>query len=112
MAMFPSVSLLGCKLCHAPPLYVDDCSGQIYYVMHKLQLISKATIHFRVHKHFVANGKCKESMDETRRLIAKEVDHMLDMKILTISLSASKTFLVRHVLDDNGDGMVELLDDE
>jgi hypothetical protein len=51
-------------------------------------------------------------MDETRRLIAKEVDHTLDMKISTISLSASKSFLARHVLDDSGDGMVELLKDE
>ncbi len=110
--MFPSASLLGCKLCNTPPLYVNDCSGQIYYVVHKLQSISRATIHFRVHKHFVANGKCKESMDETTRLIAKEVDHTLDMKISTISLSANKTFLARHVLDDSGDGMVELLDDE
>ncbi len=80
--------------------------------MHKLQSISKTTIHFKVHKHLVADGKCKESMDETRRLIAKEVDHTLDMKISTISLSASKSFLARHVLDDSGDGMVELLKDE
>jgi hypothetical protein len=37
-----------------------------------------------------------------------EVDRTLDVKISTISLNASKAFLVKHLLDDNGDGMVDL----
>jgi hypothetical protein len=46
-------------------------------------------IHLGVHKHPMVDGKCKESMDETRRLITKEVDRMLDANIFVISLSAS-----------------------
>jgi len=57
------------------------------------------TIHFKVHKHLVVDGKCKEFVDGTTRLVAKEVDHMPYMKISMISLSANKTFLARHVLE-------------
>jgi hypothetical protein len=35
--------------------------------------------------------KCKEIVDETIRLIVEEVDHTLDAKIFTISLSVNKT---------------------
>jgi hypothetical protein len=69
-------------------------------------------IHFKVHKHLVANGKCKESVDKTKRLITKEVDHTPDMEISTILLCVNKTLLIRHVLDDSGDGTMEILDDE
>jgi hypothetical protein len=51
-------------------------------------------------------------MDETRRLIVKEVDHTPNAKIFMITMSASKTFLVNHLLDDNGDGTVEFIDGE
>jgi len=57
-------------------------------------------------------GKCKEFLEEIRRLIAKEVDHMPNTKMSMISLSASKTFLVRHLLNDCSDGKVELLEGE
>jgi hypothetical protein len=56
-------------------------------------------IHFKVHKHHVVDGKCKESMDETKRLIAKEVDCTFDAKISVISISANKTFLAMHMLN-------------
>ncbi len=46
------------------------------------------------------------------RLIAKEVDCMFDVKISTISLSANKTFLVRHLLDDYNNGIVEVFNGE
>ncbi len=95
MAMSPLASSFGCKFYHAPPLCVTNYKGLIYYVVHILQSISKATIHFGVHKHLVVDGKCKESVHETRRLIIKEVNRTLDAKISTISLSASKTLLVK-----------------
>jgi hypothetical protein len=66
------------------------------------------TIHFGVLNHPIADGKCKESLEETRRLITKEVVCMPNTKMCMISLSASKTFLVRHLLDDYSDGKVEL----
>jgi hypothetical protein len=57
----------------------------------------------------MADGKCKESMDETKRLIAKEVDHMPNAKIFVILLGVNKTFLATDLLDDNGNGTMELL---
>ncbi len=77
--------------------------------MHKLHSLSRMTIHLRVHNHPVANGKCREFMGETKRLIAEEVDYTLDAKMLAISLSASKTFWVGHLLNDCSNGKVELL---
>ncbi len=66
MALFPFASSLGCKSSYVPPLCVINCSGQIYYVVHRLKSISRIVIHLGVHKHLVANGKCREFEDETR----------------------------------------------
>jgi hypothetical protein len=70
--------------------------------------MSRATIHLGVHNHLVANGKCRKSIKETKRLIGEEVDCMLNAKISSSSLSASKTFLVSYLFDDFNDGIVEL----
>ncbi len=112
MVVFPFASLLECKLCHVLPLCVTNCSERIYYVVHRLQSISKVTIHLGVHKHLVVDGKCRVSMDKIRRLNTKEVDYTLNAKISVIFLSANKTFLAKHLLDDSGNGMVELLHSE
>jgi len=80
--------------------------------VHRLPLISRTTIHFKVHKHLVANGKCKESMDEIKRLIIKEVDCTPDAKTSMISLGVNKTFLATHLLNDSGNDIVEFLDNE
>ncbi len=94
-------------------LCVINCSGRIYYVVHKLQSTSKVVIHLHgVHKHLVANGKCKETMGETKRRIIEDIDRTHDAKIFVISMSVNKTFLARHLLDDSGDDRVELLDYE
>jgi hypothetical protein len=57
----------------------------------------------------MVGGKCREFVNENRKLIAKEVDCMPNAKIFAILMSASKTFLAMHLLDDSGDGPVELL---
>jgi hypothetical protein len=69
-------------------------------------------IHLGVHKHPVVDGKCRDPLDEIRRLIVEEVNCTLDVKIFVISLHVSKTFLARHLPDDNGDGIIEVLDNE
>jgi hypothetical protein len=74
--------------------------------------MSRAVIHLGVHNHLITNGKCQESIEETRRMIVEEVDRTLDVKIFLISLSASKTFLVSYLLDDSTDGTMELLKGE
>ncbi len=69
-------------------------------------------IHLKVHKHPVVDGKCREYVDETKRLIAEEVEHTPNMKISTILLGDNKTFLATHVFDDSGDGTMELLNNK
>jgi len=58
------------------------------------------------------DGKCRETLEETRRLIVEEVVRTPYAKMFAISLSVSKTFLARHLLDDYSDGKVELLKNE
>jgi hypothetical protein len=72
--------------------------------------MSKSVIHLGVHNHLVTDGKCQDFVEETK--IAKEVDCTPDPKISSISLGASKTFLVSYLLDDSKDGTVELLEGE
>jgi hypothetical protein len=60
--------------------------------------MSREVIHLGVHNHFVVDGKCQKSVEETKRLIAEKVDHTPDVNIFLISLSASKTFLVSYLV--------------
>ncbi len=69
-------------------------------------------IHLGVHKHLIADGKYKEFVYKTRRLIAKEVDCMLDAKIFVISLNVSFTLLAKHMFDDCNDDIMEHLNGE
>jgi hypothetical protein len=72
----------------------------------------KTTIHLGVHNHLVINGKCWEFVEETRRLITKEVDHAHDAKIFVITLNANKTFLASYVLHNSSDDIMELFKGE
>jgi hypothetical protein len=85
MALSPSTSSLRCKFCHAPPLCVINCNEKVYYDVHRLQSISRTTIHLGVHKHSIMDGKCKESMDKTKRLITRLMQKYRQFpKMLTI----------------------------
>jgi hypothetical protein len=70
------------------------------------------TIHLGVHNHLVVDGECQEPIEETRRLIAKEVDRSPNAKISLISFNANKSSLVSYLLDDYRDGTVELFKGE
>ncbi len=69
-------------------------------------------IHFGVHNHLVVNDKRMEFLKETRRLIVEEVVRMPKVKMFVISMNASKTFLVKHLLNDYNDGKVEFFKGE
>jgi hypothetical protein len=58
------------------------------------------------------DGKRWVSKDETKRLIVEEVNQRFDANISTIWLGVSKTFLATCLLDDSGNGIVELLNDK
>jgi hypothetical protein len=51
-------------------------------------------------------------MNEIIRLIIEEVDRTPDVKISAILLGASKTFLTMHLLNDSGNGIMELLNNK
>jgi hypothetical protein len=55
--------------------------------------MSRMAIHLGVHNHPIADGKCWESVKETRRLIAEEVDCMPNAKFSMISLNVNNTLL-------------------
>jgi len=74
--------------------------------------MSRMTIHLDVHNHPVVDGKCQESVKETKRLIAKEVDRKPDANISMISLSAIKTFLASYLFNDSSNGIMELFKGE
>jgi hypothetical protein len=59
----------------------------------------------------MVDGKCREFLEESRRLIIEEVVCKPNAKMFVISLSARKT-LARQVLDDCSDGKVELFKGE
>jgi hypothetical protein len=65
-------------------------------------------IHLGIHNHFIVGGKCRERLEETKRLIVEEVICTPDVKTSVISLSVNKTFLARHLLNDYNNGIVEL----
>ncbi len=89
-------------------MYIVGCNGRIYYVVHEFHSLPRVVIHIGAHNHLVVDGKCGESLEETKRLITDEVNCMLHAKMSTISLSANKTFLAMHLLN----GKVELFKGE
>ncbi len=74
-----------------------DCPKQIYYVVHRLPSIIRVTIHLKVHKHPMVDGKCKEFVDY-------KVDRTPDAKISMILLGVNKTFTM-HLFDDSDNGI-------
>jgi hypothetical protein len=41
----------------------------MYYVIHKLQSLSKATIDLSMHEHLVAKDMCMEALEEIKVLV-------------------------------------------
>ncbi len=108
----PHVYTVVCKFCIASLLCVNTYPCWMYYVIHKLQSLSRAVIHLGTHEHLVGEGMCKESLEGIKVLVEGQVFHTLDGKIFVISLNASKTFLAHHLFNENGEGLVEILQGE
>jgi hypothetical protein len=54
----------------------------MYYVINKLQSLSKATIHLGMHEHPVVEGICREFLEEIKVLVEGQVSHTVDAKSL------------------------------
>jgi hypothetical protein len=66
-------------------------------------------IHLNVYLHLVAYGRCREDVDESKKLIEEEVNQTPKAKIFAISLKANKSFLAKHLFNDNSDDSTEVL---
>jgi len=84
----------------------------MYYVIHKLQSLSRIAIHLNRHEHLVVEGMCTEALEEIKVSIEGYVSHTLDAKIFAIALNVNKTFLAHHLFNENGEGPMENLQGE
>ncbi len=66
-------------------------------------------IHLGTHAHAIVNNKCKESFKEMKNMVVEEVCCMPVSTTLAITLFTSKTFLSRHLFNEDGEGPVEVL---
>jgi hypothetical protein len=79
----------------------------MYYVIHKLQSLSRVTIHLGTHEHPIAKGMCMESLEEIKLFVEGQVFHTPDTKFSTVALNESKAFLAHHLFNENGEGPME-----
>jgi hypothetical protein len=63
------------------------------YAIHKLQSLSRTTIHLATHEHHVAKGMCRVSLEKIKVLVKGQVFCTLNAKISTTTLNASKALL-------------------
>jgi hypothetical protein len=57
------------KFCVACVFCVNNYPFHMYYVIHKLQSLSRATICLGMHEHPAANGGCKDDLEEIKVLV-------------------------------------------
>jgi len=100
------------NFCDSSPTYLQTCSCRMYYVVHKFPNLSRATIHLDTHSHPIIKGMCKESFLEMKNMVVDEVCRMPTVTSSTIASSMSKSFLLRHLFNKDGKGLVELLKGE
>jgi hypothetical protein len=71
--------------------------------------MSKATILLTDHGHLVAIGMERGSLQVFKALAQGEVFHTPNAKNFVIDLAISKMYLVQHLFNEDGDGLVEHL---
>ncbi len=84
----------------------------MYYVIQKLQSLWRIVIHLNTHEHLVAQGMCRESLEEIKVLVEGQVSRTLDANFFAIALNESKAFLAHHLFNENGEGPIEILQGE
>ncbi len=58
--------------------------------------------------HLVFKGEYRESLEEIKNMVPKEVLHMASVTSFAISLVANKTFLSRHLFNNYGEGPIKI----
>jgi hypothetical protein len=63
------VCIIICKFYVVNPFYVNIYPYRMYYVIHKLQSLSRVVIHLGTHAHPIVEGMCKEALEEIKVLV-------------------------------------------
>jgi hypothetical protein len=71
--------------------------------------VSRITIHLHTHAHLVFNGKCRESFEEMKNMVAKKALRIPNVTSFVIALATNKTFFSPHLFNEDGQGTIELL---
>jgi len=69
------------------------------YVMHK-------------YDHPMVEGHSKKVLDQVKSMVEEEASRTLGATTSAIPLTTSKTFLLKHLLNEDGEGLVEVLKDD
>jgi hypothetical protein len=80
----------------------------MYYIMHKQDNFIRLTIHLSTHDHPMAEGCSKEALYQVKSLFEEEVFHILRATVSAITLATSKIFLSEHLLNEDGEGLMEV----
>ena len=97
---------LVCKYCKVIPSCLGVCHCKLFYVVSKDSNISRACIHIGTHKHPVAKGDCRDTMDQIREEIKVQVANTLSAKASTIGIVVGKELLMKGLINEDGDGKV------
>ncbi len=81
----------------------------MYYVMHKQENLNQTIIHLGTHDHPLVEGRSRIFFDQVKSMVKEEVFHTLGANVSAIVLATSKTFLSEHLLNEDGQGPMEVL---
>jgi len=60
-----------------------------------------------MHVHLVTQGKCQTITSQIKYMVRKKVNQISNVKSFTIVLAINKSFLLEHILNDDGEGMLD-----
>ncbi len=66
-------------------------------------------IHLGTHEHPIAQGMCRDALEEIKVLVKGQISCTDEAKIFTITLNVSKAFLAHHLFNEDGEGPMEIL---
>jgi hypothetical protein len=81
----------------------------MYFVVYKHDNLIRATIHLGLHDHLVVEGCSRKVFEHVKSLVKEEASCTLGATASAIVLATSKTFLSEHLLNVDGQGLVEVL---
>jgi hypothetical protein len=80
----------------------------MYYVVHKQENLIRVAIHLGMHDHPMVEGRSWETLYQVKSLVKEEMFHTSKAIVSAIALVTSKTFLFKHLLNKDEEGLVEV----